>query len=63
MLACRPSARRKAAACRLAFAGCGIHEIAAITGHRDLKQIERYTRLYDRLKASQDANRRLMEGA
>lgn len=35
---------RKAAAARLAEAGCSTHEIAAITGHTTLKEIERYTR-------------------
>ena len=35
---------RKAAARRLAEAGCSVHEIAAITGHRTLKEVERYTR-------------------
>lgn len=34
---------RKAAARRLAEAGCTPHEIAAITGHATLKEIERYT--------------------
>jgi integrase len=34
---------RKAAARRLAEAGCSAHEIAAITGHRSLKEVERYT--------------------
>ena len=35
---------RKAAARRLAEAGCTTHQIAAITGHQTLKEIERYTR-------------------
>ena len=33
---------RKAAASRLAGIGCTTHEIAAITGHASLKEIERY---------------------
>lgn len=35
---------RKAAARRLAEAGCSAHEIMAITGHRSLAEVERYTR-------------------
>lgn len=35
---------RKAAARRLAEAGCTSHQIAAITGHKTLKEVERYTR-------------------
>jgi integrase len=35
---------RKAAARRLAEAGCSVHEIGAITGHRGLKGLEPYTR-------------------
>ena len=39
---------RKAAARRLAEAGCTPHEIAAITGHATLKEIERYTKAASR---------------
>jgi integrase len=35
---------RKAASVRLAESGCTPHEIAAITGHASLKEIERYTK-------------------
>jgi len=35
---------RKAAARRLAESGCSAHEIMAITGHRSLAEVERYTR-------------------
>ena len=35
---------RKAAARRLAEAGCSVHEIQAITGHKTLSEIERYCR-------------------
>lgn len=35
---------RKAAARRLAEAGATAHEIMAVTGHRTLKEVERYTR-------------------
>ena len=36
---------RKAAARRLAEAGCSTHQIAAVTGHKTLKEVERYTRM------------------
>lgn len=35
---------RKAAARRLAEAGCSVHQIQSITGHKTLKEVERYTR-------------------
>jgi integrase len=41
---CVPHGLRKAAARRLAEAGCTSHQIAAITGHRTLGEIERYTK-------------------
>lgn len=37
-------ALRKAAATRLAQRGATAHEIMAITGHRSLEEVERYTR-------------------
>lgn len=40
---------RKAAARRLAEAGCTAHQIAAITGHRSLREVERYTRAADQM--------------
>jgi len=41
---CSAHGVRKAAATRLAHLGCTVHEIAAITGHDSLKEVERYTR-------------------
>jgi integrase len=38
-----PHGLRKAAARRLAEAGASPHQIAAITGHASLKEVERYT--------------------
>lgn len=35
---------RKAAARRMAEAGCTPHQIASVTGHKTLKEVERYTR-------------------
>jgi integrase len=41
---------RKASARRLAEVGCTVHEIAAITGHKDLREIERYTKAVEQRK-------------
>lgn len=51
---CTAHGLRKAAARRLAEAGCTPHEIAAITGHASLAEVTRYTRAVDqrRLAAS-----------
>jgi integrase len=45
---CTSHGLRKAACRRLAEAGCTVHEIAAISGHKTLHEIERYTRAVDR---------------
>ena len=41
---CSAHSLRKAAAARLAERGATAHEIMAITGHRSLEEVERYTR-------------------
>jgi integrase len=41
---CVPHGLRKAAARRLAEAGCSAHQIASVTGHKTLREIERYTK-------------------
>jgi integrase len=46
---------RKAAARRLAEHGCTPHEIAAITGHATLKEIERYTKAASRKRLPESA--------
>jgi integrase len=46
---------RKAASVRLAEAGCTPHEIAAITGHASLKEIERYTKTAERRRLARSA--------
>ena len=46
---------RKLAATRLADAGCSAHQVAAITGHRTLKEIERYTRAADQVRLAEQA--------
>ena len=46
---------RKAAARRLAEAGCTMHEIAAITGHARLSEIQRYTKAADQKRLALSA--------
>lgn len=41
---CSAHGLRKVAAARLAEQGCTVHEIAAITGHTSLKEVQRYTK-------------------
>jgi integrase len=53
---------RKAAASRLAEAGCTTTEIAAITGHASLKEVQRYTETYDRRQAAKRAMLKLVGG-
>lgn len=63
--ACVMHGLRKTAARMLAEVGCSIHEIASITGHRALKQIEDYTKAANQrtlataaiLKLEQNTNR------
>ena len=50
-----PHGLRKAAARRLAESGCSAHQIAAITGHESLKEVERYTRSADQKKLAREA--------
>ena len=50
---------RKAAARRLAEAGCSANEIASITGHATLKEVERYTKAAEQRKLAVSAMGRL----
>jgi integrase len=52
---------RKLAATELADAGCSIHEIAAITGHRSLSMVQLYTRSADQERLASAAIVRLSE--
>jgi integrase len=51
---------RKAACRRLAEAGCTVHEIASISGHATLKEVERYTKAADQQRLAQAAMARTM---
>jgi integrase len=53
---------RKGCAKRLADQGCNVMEIAAITGHKSIKEIERYTVVYDRRKAARSGMAKLVAG-
>jgi integrase len=50
---------RKAAARRLAEAGCTTHEIASVTGHRSLSMIQHYTTSADQERLAGSAIERL----
>jgi integrase len=50
-----PHGLRKAAARRLAEAGCSALQIQAVTGHRSLRELEVYVREADRTKLADDA--------
>ncbi|HWW36986.1 MAG TPA: tyrosine-type recombinase/integrase [Xanthobacteraceae bacterium] len=54
-MGCTVHGLRKAASRRMAEAGCTPHEIAAITGHRTLKEVERYTRAADQARLARQA--------
>jgi len=46
---------RKAACRRLAEAGCSANEIAAISGHASLREVERYTKAADQARLARNA--------
>jgi integrase len=46
---------RKAGLTRLADAGVSAHGLAAIGGHKTLREVERYTKRYDRERAAREA--------
>jgi integrase len=46
---------RKAACRRLAEAGCSANEIAAISGHASLREVERYTKAADQARMARNA--------
>lgn len=52
---CKAHGLRKAAARRLAEAGCTAKQIAAVTGHKTLAEVERYTRAADQEQLAVDA--------
>jgi integrase len=54
---CSAHGLRKAAATRLANAGCSVNQIAAVTGHKSLREIAHYTAAADQTKLARQALR------
>jgi integrase len=52
---CSAHGLRKAACRRLAEAGCSANEIAAISGHASLREVERYTKAVDQGRMARNA--------
>jgi integrase len=52
---CSAHGLRKAVGRRLAEAGCTMHEIAAITGHASLSEVQRYTKAADQKRLALSA--------
>jgi integrase len=52
---CSAHGLRKAAARRLAEAGCSEHEIAAITGHASLAELRVYTKAVNQKRLAESA--------
>jgi integrase len=52
---CSAHGLRKATARRLAEAGCTTHEIAAITGHATLSEVQRYTKAANQIRLARAA--------
>jgi integrase len=59
---CSAHGLRKAAARRLAEAGCTANEIAAITGHASLREVARYTRAADQRRLAVAAMAKVSKG-
>jgi len=58
---CKPHGLRKAAARRLAEAGCSATEIIAIIGYKTLAEVERYTRAAEQEQLARRAIKRQSE--
>jgi integrase len=52
---CSAHGLRKAASRRLAELGCTVHEVAAITGHASLREVQRYTKGADQRRLATSA--------
>ena len=53
---------RKATARRLAEIGCSANQIASISGHASLSEVQRYTKAADRKRMAREAMTKLVEG-
>jgi integrase len=56
-----PHGLRKAACRRLAEAGCSANEIAAVSGHKSLNEVARYTRAADQARMARNAVARMKQ--
>lgn len=54
---------RKTAAAKLAEAGCSVHELSAITGHKSLGMVEHYTKEVEQRRLAQVAMDKLGNGS
>jgi integrase len=59
LLGCSAHGLRKASCRRLAEAGCSASEIAAISGHRSLREVQRYVEAADQAKMARNAMARI----
>lgn len=57
---CNPHGLRKAACTRLALAGCTAPEIMAISGHRSLREVQRYIEAANQVKLAEAAMARVV---
>lgn len=60
---CSAHGLRKLAATRLAEAGCSEREIMAITGHKSLSEVSRYTKAAEQSRLAEQAMHRMLRGA
>jgi integrase len=58
---CSAHGLRKCAATRLAEAGCSLHEVMAMTGHRSMSEVARYTKAADQARLARRALRTQIE--
>ena len=58
---CVPHGLRKGGSKLMGDSGCTAHEIMAVTGHRTLREVQRYTEAYDRKTAAARAQRKVAE--
>jgi len=59
---CSAHGLRKAASRRLAEYGCTVHEVAAITGHASLREVQRYTKGADQRRLAASAMEKVKAG-
>ena len=60
---CSAHGLRKLAATRLAEAGCSEREIMAITGHKSLSEVSRYTKAAEQSRLAEQAMSKMLRGA